>query len=206
MKIFDRINLGNILPILIVLSIITFSNCATFTYYPEFPSKYEMVMNFKPPEKRKSLKVSIKRVIISDGEEITLSSGGNKRAETNFIEHLESTKAFSRITTENIESDLQCDIVWEEALGSSIALNMLSGITLLVVPGSMESTVNLSMNFKNKKGTIIKEYRRSVTFQTWIGWIMIPFTPFYFIFSEVEKGNREIIQSIIQEAMKDKIM
>lgn len=148
---------------------------------------------FKTPEKKKGISITYKRILISDGTEIELKSTGIKKGETELVELIQSTGVFLDVISEPKEQNIQCEIIWEKNLNSYTPLAMLSGFTLLVLPDLFENSVKLTMNFKNKKGLIIKSYERSVTYSTWVGWLLLPFMPFKFMFPEIEKGNMEMI-------------
>ncbi|PJZ64432.1 hypothetical protein CH371_18645 [Leptospira wolffii] len=180
-------------------------NCATFVFYPDY---FETV-----PEKRAT--VLLKKTI---GVNVLYKLFNDDVEETPVLNH---QKDIERMMKNSISkagytvddpkggqgsADANCDIVYTNKVYPHGGLSFLAGMTLFALPTQVSTNVIIDISFKDKSGKLLKSYQRSAETFNWIGWLFLPFMPFYFTTSEINDMNFQLVSSILREAAKDNVL
>lgn len=176
-------------------------NCATFT---EFNPEVKDVV-FKNQNPAKSLLVNVRQRVTINGTLSDVSAKGEENARNRYAYFCRESGLFKEVKTGLDVADMKLLIESDNNGEANRLLAFLSGLTLFLIPAYAQDDLNLNFSFRDKNDTIIKEYKRRVTFNTWIHLILIPLMPFKFPIVEVNDGVESITRSILDEANRDGI-
>ncbi|TGM12981.1 hypothetical protein EHQ81_12055 [Leptospira selangorensis] len=192
-----------IIPILIIISLNL--NCVTFVFYPE---NFEKIpVKTVSPSHRKTIEVSILSKFFDDDIEEPPVLHYQKEAETMIKDSI--LKAGYAVTDTNGSAntaDYYCEVIYTHKTYPHGGLNVISGFTLLLLPSEYSTNVTINFTFKDKNGKFLKSYQRSAETYNWLGWLFLPFMPFYFPTLEIDTMNFQLVGSILKEARKDNLL
>jgi hypothetical protein len=109
-----------------------------------------------------------------------------------------------------ISTDFICDVYVSNKVDGSL-LSWISLFTLFIVPYREQATIEITTSIKDKKGMLLKKYKKSEKVIQWWQLLLI-FAPFFTEMDETE-GTPQMYKQIyyelnlnsIQEAMNDRI-
>ncbi|PJZ75615.1 hypothetical protein [Leptospira neocaledonica] len=190
------------------LTLVIFSinlNCATFVFYPD---NFEKISDKAiSPFSRKTIGVNVLYKFFDDDVEETPVLNYRKEKEKMIKDSI--VKVGYVVIDANDHSnlaDLYCDVIYTNKKYPHGGLNVISGFTLLFLPSEFSTNVIIDFTFKDKNGKSLKSYRRSAETFNWLGWLFLPFMPFYFPTSEIDTMNFQLVKSILKEAVKDNVL
>ncbi|TGL63253.1 hypothetical protein [Leptospira sarikeiensis] len=191
--------------IIVACSAIGLFNCATFTSYPD---------GFKDPTYAKPEKASNKTISVTytqksfseNGQEIQVNAAALEALQKELEKNVSESGYFKAIATALEPSDLKLQIEGvDQGGGGGQALAFISGLTLTILPAWAKDTFTITYTFKDKKDKVVKQYVRSVTFNTWIQILLIFVFPFQSPGKEIPAGFKATTYSVLEEAAKDGI-
>lgn len=180
-------------------------NCATFVFYPE---NFEKIpVKTTSSSHRMTIGLSVLYKFFDDDIEETPVLNFQKEKETMIKESIIKVGYNVIDIKENISiPDYYCDVIYTNKKYPHGGLNVISGFTLMLLPSEYSMDTTIDITFKDKNGKFLKSYKRSAETFNWLGWLFLPFMPFYFPTSEIDTMNFQLVGSILKEAAKDNIL
>ncbi|MCW7488853.1 hypothetical protein [Leptospira meyeri] len=177
--------------------------CATFTdYNPE----YKEVI-FEEKQNRNSSVVLNLRYQMSLNE---TPADANVRVEKDLRNEIEvilkESSMFKEVKSGLDIADIKLDVDIVNRGEANLFLSFMTGFTFFLLPSHAVDNLTLKYKFTTNKGKIVKEYKRQVTYDTWVHITLIPFTPFMFPFTTFYSGIRNVTRSVLVEAKTDGII
>jgi hypothetical protein len=110
---------------------------------------------------------------------------------------------FSRITTEQEESDLYVTVTLRNHEQGNLGLAVITGATFFLVPGTYDNTLTMDMMFRDKNGQKLGRVHKQEVLTTWMHLFLLFALPFN------DSGDSlltQLTQSNLDEAAKKKLI
>lgn len=116
---------------------------------------------------------------------------------------LSESGRFSRVTTEQEESDLYMTVTLRNHETGSMGLAMLTGATLFLIPGAFDNTLTMDMVVRDEDGNKRGVAQRQESLTTWMHLLLIFAVPFQ---DRSDNLLRELTQSTLQQAVDKQLL
>jgi hypothetical protein len=107
---------------------------------------------------------------------------------------------FSEVRTGSAPADVQAEVTLKERGQTSIALAVITGLTLYLVPSSATSEVTAKTELRDRNGTIVGTFEKSETLTMWQQLFLIVATPFSSPSAVAEATIYDLSRATISEA------
>ncbi len=178
-------------------------NCATFT---DFNPEVKEVTFKNNGNASKTLLINVKQKVTINGSPREMNAKSEENARERFAKICKESFLFKEVKTGLDTGDIKLTIESENTGEANQFLAFLSGLSLLIIPAYAQDDIQIKYSFRDKKDTVIKEYKRRVTFNTWIHLFMIPLMPFKFPVAEIGSAMEAVTKSVLDEADRDGIL
>jgi hypothetical protein len=185
-----------------ILCLITV-NCATFTDYNPEVKEIEFK---KTGNATKTILVNVKQKIIMNGNPLETNSKSEENAREKFATILKESFLFKDVKSGLDTADMKLLVDLENRGEANQFLAFLTGLSLFLIPGYAQDDVHLKYSFMDNKDKPLKEYKRQVTFNTWMHLFLIPIMPFKFPIVAHSNGIEAVTKSVLDEANRDGIL
>jgi hypothetical protein len=109
---------------------------------------------------------------------------------------------FSDVRIGAADTDLRAEIHMLDRGEASIAMALLSGLTLTLIPTKAEDEMVMKTTLKNKAGRQLGVYEKKETVSTWIQFFLIFMMPFYSPGSVVQEVLYDLNRATINQALQ----
>lgn len=116
---------------------------------------------------------------------------------------LSESGRFSRVTTEQEESDLYLTVTLRNHETGNMGLAMLTGATLFLIPGAFDNTLTMDMVVRDENGNKRGVAQRQESLTTWMHLLLIFAVPFQ---DRSDKLLTELTQSTLQQAVDKQLL
>jgi hypothetical protein len=110
---------------------------------------------------------------------------------------------FSRVSTQQEKSDIYVTATLRNQEDSNIALAMITGFTMFLVPATFDNTLTLDLVFRDGQGNQIGKVEKQEKLTTWMHLILIFALPFN---ESLDKLLSDLAQSALEEAAKQNLI
>ncbi|MGG2396743.1 hypothetical protein ACJRW5_07285 [Pseudomonas sp. SH1-B] len=116
---------------------------------------------------------------------------------------LSESGRFSRVTTEQQESDLYLTVTLHNHETGNMGLAVLTGATFFLIPGAFDNTLTMNMSVRDNNGDKLGIAQRQESLTTWMHLLLIFAVPFQ---DRSDNLLRELTQSTLQQAVDKKLL
>lgn len=108
---------------------------------------------------------------------------------------------FSEVTTRKENASAYATITLQNHEQGSTGLAFLSGLTLFLIPGTYENTLDLSMEFRDENGQKQGRVNSQEAVTSWMHLLLLPATPF--VRADTNTIIKQLTQKALEAAIKD---
>lgn len=116
------------------------------------------------------------------------------------VRAFEDSGLFSHVSVGLRPSDFRAHVRFVRSQDDSRGSAFLLGLTVGVIPGIFSQTIGIRTELKKADGAICGKWERSERTTIWLGWLMLPFSPFVYPTSVVSDIVFDLNKSILIEA------
>lgn len=125
------------------------------------------------------------------------------RYEKTLIDSYQQSQRFSRVTSQQLDSDVYAYATLKNNEQGSLVLAYLSGFTMMMIPVTFDNTLTLETVFKDRDGKELGKVVKSETVTTWMQLVLILALPFN---ASSDGIIQNLAQSSVEEAIKRKLI
>ncbi|MBP7281160.1 MAG: hypothetical protein KBA66_06270 [Leptospiraceae bacterium] len=174
--------------------------CVVFNNYNPKPNE---ILFTEDGKSSKSILVNVKQKHFQNGDSRDVYPRQEKKLRKKFAKILAESYLFKEVKTGLAVSDIQLRIEIDVKVVMDDLLFMLSCLTFQIVPLFISENHTVTFQFRDKKNTLIKEYKKQVKKDIYIQLFLLPVLPVYFL----ESDPYELItKSVLLEANQDGIL
>ena len=174
------------------------TGCASFQ-----GNKLSSVTSFPSVQAKKTIDVDFAfSATLNDTPMTTGNEMARQKLAKKCVERLKESGLFGNVSENLANSDLNVDVKVEDVGEGSMAMAMLTGLTLYVVPSKAQDTYRLSATVTDMKSNKKAEIRLEDSVTQWQQILLLPLLPFKSTIAEANKCQNKLFDNLGLEIQK----